>query len=86
MQDTNTAAKAKLTRTIEEENSSALIEPESKNTISQDRLEISKLFQWFKPDFKQSGGVLQFISSYTDIAISSKAVIRYNKYDWGLNE
>ncbi|WP_242155675.1 DUF547 domain-containing protein [Aestuariivivens sediminis] len=62
-----------------------LTDPE-KNTISQNRLELSKLFQWYTKDFKKHGGLIDFLNQYVDIPISDKATLTYKDYDWGLNK
>ncbi|NNC50976.1 MAG: DUF547 domain-containing protein [Flaviramulus sp.] len=57
-----------------------------RNNISQNRLELSKIFQWFSKDFKQDGNIIDFINQYSQIQISEKAKIIYMDYNWGLNE
>jgi len=58
----------------------------SKNKISKDRLELSKIFKWFVKDFKANNSLRGFISLYSDIAIAPKAKISYLDYNWDLNE
>ncbi|MBP0903508.1 DUF547 domain-containing protein [Mariniflexile gromovii] len=58
----------------------------SKNSISEDTLELSKIFQWFAKDFKQNGDLIDFLNKYSSIKISGKAKINYKDYNWGLNE
>lgn len=58
----------------------------SKNRISKDKLELSKIFSWFGGDFKESGGVRKFVDEHTDIRISKDAEVSYLSYDWTLNE
>ena len=36
----------------------------SKNFISQNSLEISKIFQWFSKDFKENGSMIKFLNKY----------------------
>ncbi len=55
------------------------------NSIAQENLELSRIFKWFKGDFKD-GKLIQFIEPYVDIEIDPKAKIRYKDYDWSLNE
>ena len=59
----------------------------SKNNLTEKRVEISKIFQWFEKDFKQNGGsLIDFLNSYSEVNISPKAKKSFNKYDWRLNE
>ena len=57
----------------------------SKNEISKDELKLSKIFKWFKKDFEQNGSLIDFLNEYSDITISQAAKVRYNAYDWDLN-
>lgn len=58
----------------------------NRNIITENKIEISKLFQWFTKDFKQNGSVIDFINAYTDIEINPKAKTSYLDYNWDLNE
>lgn len=55
-----------------------------KNHISEDRLELSKIFQWFKGDFND-GDLIGFLDPYVGFNISSSAEIEFRPYDWSLN-
>ncbi len=55
----------------------------TRNKISKDKLEVSKIFEWYKDDFT---GVTTFISKYSGVTVSSKATITYLEYDWSLNK
>jgi hypothetical protein len=48
--------------------------------------ELSKIFDWYKDDFKSVGGPLAFINKRRATAIPGDAKISYQEYDWGLNE
>ena len=58
----------------------------SKNTISKNSLELSKIFQWFSKDFKQYGSLISFLNQYTQIEISKDAKVKFKDYNWDLNE
>ena len=58
----------------------------SKNFISQNSLEISKIFQWFSKDFKENGSLIIFLNKYSDIEISEHAKIKFQDYNWNLND
>jgi hypothetical protein len=48
--------------------------------------ELSKIFDWYKDDFKGEGGTLAFINKRRSSAIPNDAKISFQDYDWGLNE
>lgn len=58
----------------------------SKNRISTDQLDLSKIFKWYSGDFTDEGSLIHYISEFTDKRISSDAEIDYMDYDWSLNE
>jgi len=58
----------------------------NRNEISQNSLKLSKIFQWFAKDFKQNGSIIDFISQYSDVEISSKAKKSFKTYNWDLND
>ncbi|WP_298530677.1 DUF547 domain-containing protein [uncultured Algibacter sp.] len=57
----------------------------SKNNISENSLELSKIFQWFAKDFKQNGSLIDFLNQYSEVNISVNAKKHFNEYDWSLN-
>ena len=59
---------------------------ETKNVLSKNQLELSKIFKWFESDFDDAGGLITFIQPYVSIPISKSAKISYLSYDWSLNE
>jgi hypothetical protein len=64
----------------------SFINDTSKNTITANKVEISKIFDWFAGDFKQKGTVIDFLNQYSTLKINSKAKISYKEYNWTLNE
>jgi len=48
--------------------------------------ELSKIFDWYKDDFKADGGPIAFINKRRSAQIPADAKISYQDYDWGLNE
>jgi hypothetical protein len=48
--------------------------------------ELSKIFDWYKDDFKGEGGPIAFINKRRSSAIPADAKIGYQEYDWNLNE
>lgn len=58
----------------------------SKNKISKNKAQLSKIFTWFKGDFSQNGKtVIDFINEYATEKITAKTKISYFDYDWNLN-
>lgn len=48
--------------------------------------ELSKIFDWYKDDFKAGGGALAFINKRRKTPVPQDAKISYQDYDWALNE
>jgi len=57
----------------------------SKNNLSPDEVEISKLFEWYKADFIKGGTVIDYINKYSKTKVNPNAKITYKEYDWNLN-
>lgn len=49
-------------------------------------VQLSKIFDWYKDDFKGEGGVLAFINKRRQTPLPPDAKIGYQDYDWSLNE
>lgn len=62
-----------------------LTDPE-RNNLSENKIEISKIFKWFSSDFKQNGSLIDFLNKYSEITISENASKSYKDYNWDLNE
>jgi len=60
------------------------INDNSKNKISKNNVKISKIFQWYKEDFKT--GVIPFINQYATTKANTSAKIQYLEYNWNLND
>ncbi|MFK8061381.1 MAG: DUF547 domain-containing protein [Polaribacter sp.] len=57
----------------------------SRNKISNKKIQISSIFDWFKTDFTKNGSVIDYLNKYSDTKIKKKAKTSYLKYDWSLN-
>lgn len=62
------------------------INDSSKNKLSEDKMEVSKIFEWYKDDFTSSGGVVGFINKYASTKVNSNAKTNFLEYNWELNE
>ena len=58
----------------------------TKNTIAADKIEISKIFDWFASDFKTKGSMIEFLNQYSAVKISKNVKVKYKDYNWSLNE
>ncbi|WP_223032778.1 DUF547 domain-containing protein [Hanstruepera marina] len=58
----------------------------AKNKITNNDLELSKIFKWFAKDFKQNGSLIDFLNQYAEVNISEDAKIKYRDYNWDLND
>jgi hypothetical protein len=64
----------------------SFINDKTKNSITTNKVEISKIFDWFSGDFKKNGTLIDFLNKYSTTTINSKAKISYKEYNWSLNE
>ncbi len=54
----------------------------SKNMITPEKAQLSKIFNWYSMDFDS---VRDFVNQYSTTKISKDTQIEYLEYDWGLN-
>lgn len=59
---------------------------ETRNSISENEIKLSKIFQWFSKDFEKNGPLIDFLNQYSEIKISPQAKKRFKNYNWDLNE
>lgn len=52
------------------------------NSISRNRVAVSRIFDWYAADF---GELIGFLQSYSKTPISDEARIEFLEYDWSLN-
>ena len=55
----------------------------SKNSINENSVEISKIFEWYAVDFGSS--IIEYLNKYSTTQINSEATIGYKEYNWNLN-
>ena len=60
----------------------------SENKISENQLQLSKIFQWYEKDYLVNGirSLAHYVSQYTDVKINPNARVSFLDYDWALNE
>lgn len=56
------------------------------NNLSKDKIELSKIFKWFREDFERHGTLIGFLNDYSPFKIDQKAKIKFKEYNWALNE
>ncbi|NQY06006.1 MAG: DUF547 domain-containing protein [Flavobacteriaceae bacterium] len=64
----------------------AYINNQTHNNITANKIQLSKIFQWFAKDFKKYGALIDFLNKYSDIEIKKNAKKTFKKYNWSLNE
>lgn len=64
----------------------SFINDKSKNAITANKIEVSKIFDWFGDDFKKKGSVIDFLNLYSTTKINGNAQVNYKVYNWNLNE
>ena len=72
-------------RQLEEATKDFIRDP-ARNNITDNTLELSQIFNWYKGDFSVGGNLVDFISPYIETTINPGAKISFKKYDWSLNE
>ncbi len=64
----------------------AFLANKEQNTLQENNLVISKIFDWYKADFGASNqGIIEFINTYSNKEIDLNATVSFNEYDWSLN-
>jgi len=58
----------------------------TKNKITLNKLELSKVFKWYQEDFTHKRTLIQYINKYSIVKANDDAVISYLDYDWTLND
>jgi Protein of unknown function, DUF547 len=53
------------------------------NTLSEDEVVVSKIFEWYAQDF---GNIIEYLNKYATVKIKPGATVSYKDYNWSLNE
>jgi hypothetical protein len=74
---------AQLTKVTKE-----FIQNKSHNQLSEKKIKISKIFEWYAEDFNEgSETLISFLNKYSgDLTIRDDAKVEYLEYNWNLNE
>ena len=54
--------------------------------VKNNKVGVSQIFEWYKSDFEQHGGIVDFINRYRKSKLPEKSKISFYPYDWTLNE
>jgi Protein of unknown function, DUF547 len=79
----NHAYTAENLETALESRARAFINNSSYNTLAGNRARVSKIFDWYGTDF---GDLRVYLNKYADNPLDANASIRFNEYDWDLND
>ena len=82
----NTVFTAEQLETQLTEATKEFLADKTRNNISTNNLQLSKIFKWFAKDFKANGTLIDFLNTYSDIDIASNAKKNFKDYNWDLNE
>ena len=64
----------------------AFLAAKSKNIITPAKLQLSKIFSWYKGDFTKNGSLIDFLNKYAPVKINEDPDIDYLDYNWNLNQ
>lgn len=64
----------------------AFVTDEKRNIITPDKVQLSKLFKWYKGDFTGETDLFGYINQYSPVKINSGASVSHLDYGWSLNE
>ena len=57
----------------------------NRNKISNKKIQISSIFNWFQKDFTKNTTIIGYLNKYAETKINSSAKVLYLKYDCSLN-
>lgn len=69
-----------------EELMKVFINDKTKNNIALDKVEVSKIFEWYQEDFTIKHSLVDYINKYSNIKANDNAEVQYLEYNWDLNE
>jgi hypothetical protein len=58
----------------------------TRNKITNNELQLSNIFKWYKSDFTTKVSLQEYIQPYSKTPIDTNAKVKYIDYDWSLNE
>lgn len=79
----NRAYTADNLETILEARTKAFINDSKFNSLSANKAQVSKIFEWYGADF---GDLKKYLNRYADKPLKNSAVVTFGEYNWDLNE
>jgi len=64
----------------------SFINDPTKNKISSTKLEISKVFEWYKEDFTYKTTLIEYLNKYSSTKVSNNTEITFKEHNWALND
>lgn len=64
----------------------AYINDEKHNILSEKKIKISEIFQWYSTDFTKDQTLIEFLNKYSSVTINADAKVEYLDYNWNLND
>lgn len=64
----------------------AFVNNPAANQLSEKKVAISKIFDWYGEDFTKTGTLIEFLNRFARAQIKSDAQVSFLEYDWALNE
>ena len=58
----------------------------TKNKISLNKIEVSKIFEWYQEDFTSKNSLVDYVNKYSNVKANDGAEVTYLDYDWTLND
>ena len=82
----NQAFTSENTEELLEQATQDFINDSTRNIITEEKVQLSNIFKWYKKDFTENGSLITYIKQYSGVNVAPNAKIKYLKYDWNLNE
>lgn len=57
-----------------------------RNRISENKAEVSQIFNWFKKDFTVDGSLVSYLNQFAKVPFHNTNKFTFLSYDWSLNE
>ena len=80
----NTAFFAESLESQLEKAAKEFINNDSKNSISSNKAQVSKLFDWYKDDFTTNGLLVDYLNKYSTTKLTTTKV-GFKEYNWNIN-
>lgn len=64
----------------------SFVNDSTRNMLTPEKAQLSKIFSWFRTDFTDEGTILEFVNKFAKTKVNLDAEIEYLDYGWGLNK